>query len=511
MPALREYDDMKYFPVVEELADILCKKTQSSDPLFFRILVSYYLTKVASMMRCNIRTKDRGDIPVSMYGINLALSGHGKGHSTNIVEEQVINEFRERFLQETFPVISERNLDLLADAESIKNGSEKEDERIKINKVFKELGTLAFSFDSGTPAAVKQMRHKLLMSSSGSMNMEIDEIGSNLLGQQEALTTFLELYDVGKIKQKLIKNTKENERYEEIDGRTPTNMMLFGTPNKLLDGGKVEDEFTSMLDTGYARRCIFGYSPESFRNLDITAIEVYNNFTDTADKAYLQKLSHKLGNLADIINFESTLTVSKDVSLIIIEYMLACTKQADTYKRSEDTLAAEMTHRYFKALKLSGTYAFIDGSPEVTEEHFYNAVKLVEDSGKAFGLIIKRDPEWVRLAKYIAEANTNITHAEISADLPYFKGAKQHRDDLISLASSWGYNNNVVIKTKHADGIEFLHGESLQPTNLDEIIVSYSTDVAVGYKSELVPWKALHKLTSAPGYHFINHHLKETT
>ena len=111
-------------------------------------------------------------------------------------------------------------------------------------------GTLAFSFDSGTAPAVKQMRLKLLMSNAGSMNLELDEVGSNLTSNVEMLNTFLELYDVGKVKQKLTKNTSDNKRGEEFIGKTPTNLMLFGTPTKLLDGSKTEEELRLLINKG---------------------------------------------------------------------------------------------------------------------------------------------------------------------------------------------------------------------------------------------------------------------
>ena len=87
---------------------------------------------------------------------------------------------------------------------------------------------------------------------------------------------YLELYDQGSIKQKLIKNTNENKRNEDIDGKTPTNALLFGTPVKLLDGGQTEDQLYSFLETGYARRCLFGYGQQdrkAFHNQ--TATEIY--------------------------------------------------------------------------------------------------------------------------------------------------------------------------------------------------------------------------------------------
>jgi len=81
---MKDLDTVKHFEPAEKLVKILMQKTQNNNPLFFRVLVAYYFSKVASMMRTDIQTHDRGIIPVSLYALNLANSGHGKGHSTNL-------------------------------------------------------------------------------------------------------------------------------------------------------------------------------------------------------------------------------------------------------------------------------------------------------------------------------------------------------------------------------------------------------------------------------------------
>ena len=186
----------------------------------------------------------------------------------------------------------------LAIKRAIKKGKDENDELELVKKEFERLGALAFSFDSGTTAAVKQMRHKLLMADAGSVNLEIDEIGSNLLGNVDVLTTFLELFDVGKIKQKLTKNTNENQRSEEIDGRTPTNLMLFGTPAKLFDSGKIESEFFSFLETGYARRCIFGYSRIPPKKTKASAQDLYDQLINSTADIDLETIAADFALLA---------------------------------------------------------------------------------------------------------------------------------------------------------------------------------------------------------------------
>ncbi len=504
---MKTFDEMEYHPASEKLVQILCSKTQNSNPLFFRVLVGYYFSLVASMMRTTIATHDRGDIPVNMYALNLSTSGSGKGFSTNIIENSVINQFRSRFLEETFPILAENNLPKLALKRANRKSSDPDEELVRVQKEFDSLGSLMFSFDSGTAPAVKQMRHKLLMADAGSMNLQIDEIGSNLIGNVEILNTFLELYDVGLVKQKLIKNTADSVRNEEIVGRTPTNMMLFGTPAKLLNGSKTEEELYSMLETGYARRCFFGYSRASNKATDMTPEQVYVQLTNQDSNTYLDELSDKLEALADIINVNKRLVVSKETSLLLIEYRLKCEREAELYPEHEEIKKAEISHRYFKALKLAGAYAFVDDSPELTQEHLYQAIKLAEESGNAFNKLLTRDRPYVKLAKYIATCKRDVTQADLVEDLPFYRGASGQKSEMLSLAIAYGYKNNIIIKKSFSDGIEFLRGETLKETDLSKMVLSYSTDITTDYRNEYAPFEKLHQLTQAPGLHWVAHHL----
>lgn len=500
-------DDMEYHPTAEKLVSILCSKTQNTEPLFFRVLVAYYFSVVASQMRCSIATPDRGDIPVNMYALNLATSGYGKGHSTNIIEEDVINQFRDRFMEETFPLLAEINLPKLANKRSIRKSTDPDEELLRVEKEFNALGSLLFSFDSGTSPAVKQMRHKLLMADAGAVNLEIDEIGLNLVGNTEVLTTFLELYDKGKVKTKLIKSTSDSNRIEEIRGQTPTNMMLFGTPSKLFDGATTEAQLYAMLDTGYARRCFFGYLRGSSKNLGLSAEQVFDLNTNTDSSQYLDELSNKLENLADIINVNRRLVMTKETSIVLIEYKLACEHAASKFPEHEEMRKAELSHRYFKALKLAGAYAFIDDSPELTQAHLYNAIKLAEESGAAFTRMLTRDRNYVKLAKYIASVKRDVTQADMVEDLPFYRGASGQKTEMMTLAIAYGYKNNIIIKKSFSDGIEFIRGETLKETDLAKMVVAYSADITTDYRNEAVPFDQLHKLTQAPNMHWVAHHL----
>ena len=504
---MKSFDEMSHHPMSEKLVDVLCEQTENTNPMFFRILVAYYFSLVASMMRASVTTLDRGEIPINMYGVNLATSGAGKGHSTNLMEERVINLFRDRFKDETFPLLAEANLPKIALKRANRKSADPDEELIRVTKEFEQQGNLLFTFSEATAPAVKQMRHKLLMADAGSLNFQMDEVGSYISGNAEVLIAFLELYDMGMIKPKLTKNSSENIRGEEIIGKTPTNMLLFGTPSKLLDGGKTEAEFYEMLETGYARRCFFGYSRTSTKRIGQTPEEVFDQLTKANNTQALDDVANHLEALADMINVRKKLIMTKEVSLILIEYKIKCEKEAFALPDHEEIQKAELSHRYFKALKLAGAYAFVDDCTQVSEAHLYAGIKMAEESGDAFSRLLTRDKPYVKLAKYIANVRREVTQADLVEELPFYRGPSSQKQDLLALAIAYGYKHNIIIKKSFSDGIEFLRGETLKETDLTKMVVSYSTDIVQDYRNERPAFDQLHKLTSAAGMHWVAHHL----
>ena len=286
-------------------------------------------------------------------------------------------------------------------------------------------------------------------------------------------------------------------------------MLLFGTPAKLLDGGKTEDEFYSMLETGYSRRCLFGYSLGRVKGKQLTPEQVFDIATSQSDNTILNKLSVLFKNLAKVDNFDITLGMDKDVNLLLIEYRQQCEAIADALPEHKHIQKAEISHRYFKALKLAGAYAFIDSSDKVYEKHLYAALKLVEDSGIAFTEILSREKPHVKLAKYIASNDEPITKSDLIEDLPSYRGNELQKKEMMTLAIAYGYKNNIIIKEDIVDDISFYTGESLEETDLNNVILSYSGDITTGYANENIKFNQLHKLCNTPNLHWCNHHLME--
>lgn len=500
-----------HHPAIEEIVEVLCNKTQNTDKGFFRTEVAYFLGKMAACMRATIVTKDRGSIPVNIYALILGTSGFGKGHSINVMENDFIKGFKKNFMENTMPVVSDKNLWKIANDRSLRNGTDQNEEYDKLCGEYSRAGAFAFTFDSGTPPAVKQLRNKLLLADCGSINLQIDEIGLNLIGSVDILTLFLELYDQGQVKQKLTKNTVDSVRSEELDGKTPTNMLLFGTPTKLLDGGPTEDQFYAFLDTGYARRCLFGTGKQDRKASNVlTAAEIYQNLIQPSNNLTIKKWSDHFQDLADATMYDWKMQVEDAVGIRLLEYKIACEKAAESMAEHQEIRKAELSHRYFKALKLAGAYAFIDKSPNIEMEHLMSAIFLVEESGQAFQGILNREKAYVKLAKFIAGTDEEVTHADLHEALPFYKTSNSARNEMMTLATAWGYKKHIIIKKSYVDGIEFFKGETLAETNLEKLTLSYSDHWAFHYDCEPdgVPFEQLHVLTQAEGMHWANHKFK---
>jgi len=504
----------KYHPFSERIVDILTRKVNNDNRHFFRILTGYYLSKIASMMRCNIQTNDRDIIPVNTYVLNLMVSGTGKGHSTNILEREFVAFFKKEFLNNVFPKEAEKNLQFLAQEKAswrVNIGQtsrtlpeECDFQLAEFRKAFDKLGELAFSFDSGTAPAVKQMREKLLLAAAGSMNLELDEVGSNLSSNIDVLNAFLELYDVGLIKQKLIKNTQDSIRSEELPGSTPTNLMMFGTPTKLLDGGKTEEEFKEFLETGYARRLLFGYTVDSHRTKYASAKERYQQMIDPDLANEMADIQKAFASFAQR-PVNTILQMSEENHINLIEYQMKCEELADDMKDHMTIQKAELNHRHYKALKLAGAYAYADDSSDITGDHLDYAISVVEDSGEAFHKLMRKQGSYERLAHYLADMDSEVTQHELMEELPFYKGSEIQRQELMSLAMSFGYRNNIIIKKREIDNIEFFKGETLIETDLNKLSLAISRDIAYNYQTDHPPFDQLHKLTTADAYHYTAH------
>ncbi len=488
----------------KRILEVLQKKMVNKNHGFFSNLVMYKLAQLSSNMHATVSFAGGKKIPTNVYVLNLATSGFSKGKGNKFLEDEVFGDFKEKFTRHV--MIDRPKAVVVANAEEIALISGEKDNIVELNlwKTITDLPQYVYAYGSGTTTeGLKGMMTKLSMIRTGAVSIEIDEIGSNLTSNKEVMDTLLESYDNGLTKNKL-KLTASNG---EIENSVPTNLMMFGTPSKLFDGGKTEEELISFLDTGYGRRLLFGYVHDKASKM--SAADRIASLTDVSLEKEIEDLNEELGMLGTTTRFAVDHELDSDANIALFEYQEKCETTAEQFKSHEDIQRTEMEHRYFKALKIAGTYAFIEGETYVLKRHIEEAIEIVEESGEQFGFMMKKDKAYVRLAKYIAEEDgASITLADMDTDLKFFRGSESQKRDMLKLARSWAASNNVIITERVTNDITYFTGERIKETDINRLIISTSIEFADNYKPHYGKWEDFKKMCSMD-INFSTHHYKD--
>lgn len=502
---MNNFSSFEHHPFISEVGAALAAKTNNPDPAMFRIMSAWHLTKAVSNMHGMVKSAVGSPMPINMYAICLAPSGAGKGHAMSTLEQGIFGRYYTA-LTDKVEEVEHAAINLLSHGYVADKGLDEATARSKAERDVHELGPYVETFDSGTAPAIKQLRAKIQQLAFGALNLQIDEIGSNLTSSEEALTTFLELYDLGQIKQKVTKVTKEATR--TLDKRTPTpaNLLMFGTPSKLFDGGNTEKLFIDLVTAGYARRSFFSWQAS---RKGIKAISQDEAFLKAVALLTALDASPWIEKVRQILQSDRskvyTLTDRGDKQLFA--YRVYCEQRSEEYPEHQEDIRAEMMHRHIKTMKVAASFAALERLPVVLVRHINQAIALTEESGMAFQTMLSRDKAYIRLAKYITSNKNRVTQADLVTALPFYTGSQSARNDMMSLATSWAYSHDKIIKKEYADGIEFFSGDSLEQTDLDAIPLSYSSHMADNYTNVTPEWVKLPKLLLAKDLHFTNHFL----
>ncbi|AUR93628.1 primase [Vibrio phage 1.188.A._10N.286.51.A6] len=505
----------KLHPLVEQVCHGLSHKCNNPDLNFFRVSMTYYLGRVAAMMHMKVKTEFTDPQPLGIYAMNLAPSGYGKNHSKNLINNHVIKEFNTRFFNDVFYPSEEDGLEDMANMIHLTQPSrDLDDIRSALTTYYRSLGGYSpnFSYDS-TVAGIRQMRDAAGIVGVGSLNLELDEVGANLVKASDILDIFLELYDAGLLSNKVLKNTGENARISlPMDLISPACALMFGTPDRLLDGRNTEKILLERLVEGFGRRCIFGFGDETLRTEQDSAV-LYDKLTNPSSHASFKKMSGMLAKLADASWKDANIEMPKDQALRYLDYQIHCNNLGEKMKKKtlNTILLTEVTHRPSKVLRVAALYAMLDSRKTMTTEDIDYAIALVELSGKALHRISTQDKPHVRLAKFLLKfKHREFNDVDLIEELTYYPSSPSQQNQMMDYAKTWGLKHNVVITTKYENGIAIHSAKAFEKTDTDKLTISYnlSGKRGDGYKNVRMPFSKLAELVLRPNGRYTNHHLQ---
>ena len=500
--------EAEYHPLQEKILNMMRNRIGNYNAdNFFRLVIANNFCQMAGHMRNTIIDDAGTKYIINMYSCGVMPSGAGKNFSVDIMDELCAG-FKNLFLRkEIYFDIGEEFRYKLATIKSLSTGLPLEEAMNLISEEYSSYGQFPWRIGKGTEAAIRQARKAVQLAGCGSLNVLVDEIGHNLLGNADLNSMGLSFFDKGSIEASITKATKENQRYEERDIPIPVNYLWMGDPTKLFDASETEQTFMTFLSSGFARRMFFAIGNSSEFDSSVTAEQLYEMQNASTNKDINNNLVETLSKLANKNYYDKKLLLDKEGRLLYNEYLLWGAKRATEYTNEADsTYKIEIQTRAYKALRLAGAYAFIDCSDRITREHLLAAFKVAEDSGNDLWKILHQEKSYVKLAKFLVNEGKPMHKADLAERLPFFKGSKPTQDQLIERAREWGYTHNITIKTVTRSKIDFLIGESYRNTDLNELILSISDHISYRFDNKTVPFSKLKNLGNADGLVWSAHH-----
>jgi len=493
--------------IMELMITHLTAKTRSKNTDMFEVLIAQYFSIVASNMRATVRYLDEV-LPLNMYSLILAPSGTGKNMSVNTLNDIIGKPFHDKFKMDVFLPCAQQNIVKLASRLAGETGIDDNIVREELIAEMTQGGGTPFTFGSATLPAVRQYHRLGIIGHSGALSCLLDEVGLSINEVKEVLPAFLTLYDKGMLEQKLLKGTTQVKQQIPITGSVPSNLLMFGTQAGLLDSGTTEKEFKIQLANGYARRLVCAYIDSTTTEL-LTPEEVYTNALNRIKCSKIEQITQHFTNIASPQMYSKCIVINKPEAIRFLEYEAACAAEANKLSayREQSGEKAELVNRAYRAVKLAGTFAYIENSPNVTDEHIDLAIAIIDKSSKAFSQIINSKKDWQKLAEYLLDKKEAVTHDELLTDLPFMAG--KNRKDILDLAIAHGYKNNIIIERALEHDIEFISAKQLELTDLSKILVSYSRGITEGFGTYETGFENLHKLVASADFHYCNHGFKD--
>lgn len=506
-------------PLVKEIVEDLSTQVKSNLQGFFTVATNYQLMKLASKLRTFVETPENLTM-LNAYAIGFAPSGGGKNFSMNRIYDEYLEGFNRGFTDYLMPKTQHNKILELAGRRSVMNNTSEEDEISKLQKELNATGEYLDIAEKATPAAILQFRQQLLINNCGALNIEVDEVASALNTKefQDCIKPLLTLYDKGKIEGSLVKNTNDAKRFSKIDGVTPVNSFFMGTPDTLMGDDAKCKILADTLSTGFARRSIFSFEDTYERQILTPEERVKAVKKSAGGKDFIKKMNRFFAKFADMSKFNQRIKLTDDDALITLyAYTDRCLKEAEQYDSAylitnspSAILKAELINREQRIIRFAALYAFLENKEYVEVDHIYQAIHLIEMSGEALKKIVVKTPIYEMVAKYTAAQSGELVIPDLIEAFHNFPKSRSDREECLDNAQAWGQRNNIVIKRRFQDKIQYISGERLQETDLNKLTVAISNHVAYDYTSGEMSWEKLEAFVQKPRLHWINHHLNHT-
>lgn len=402
------------------------------------------LITFSSHLRKPIQLHDGTLVPTNAIVFALSASGTSKDKSLNAVRKSLTSAYEyiesERKEYARVRAVSAAKLD-----------GDDGSNWIRYYKAPKPL-------QSGLGTVEGLMHHfaEIAENPTGAGSIMTSEIGSELQNNgsmADIIKTIAVAYDLGNVPPKVVKS-QENQT-SSIKG-LPINALFFGSQEAILFDNLIKSKFRLIFNTQLARRSLFSFTPEAPEKLSITSVEELYTYREEERRRVFKAQTELDAITADIVKDidHTPLQVSEDAMRLFDVYLEYNSLISDEMPNKFPISKLSRKHKQWLSLKLSGTYAILDGSDEIEEHHYasaINTVELLSDDLTNFELELVKEPyeQLVDLCKFNAVDGEFLLTLHELRKLSYVTGtgsSKGKIEELCKLANSCDDNGSYTVE-----------------------------------------------------------------
>jgi hypothetical protein len=335
----------------------------------------------------------------------------------------------------------------------------------------------------------------------GAGSIMTSEIGSDLQQNShmvDIIKTIAVAYDLGNVPPKIVKS-HENQT-NALKG-FPINALFFGSQEAILYDSQIRSKFKMVFSIQLARRSLFSFTPEPAEKLIITSIDDVHKYR-IEERERVFKAQKALNEFTQDLVTKTThdpLEVSDEALMLFDIYQEYNSFVSDDMPNKFPISKISRKHKQWLALKLAGTYAILDCSEMILEDHYsyaINTVELLSEDLTEFEKELVKEPyeQLVDYCKLKAENREFVLSLHELRKMGYVGGmgaSKSKVDELCTLANSYDETGSY---TSQDSGIVYK-----EIVKTDVIGVSYKV-FDTPHKGEKL--KAYMSKNSTDGYQF---------
>ena len=366
-----------------------------------------------SQFRINIKHWNDSIIPINSIMFCVAKSGAAKDSSVKAARKcfksgyDLLQQYRKKLAIER------------AISAATKAGCEDPDKFSSYKEFYSPPNPL-FVAISTTEGFIQHL-NDLTKDNVGAGFIQSGEIGAELCSNAnltDNIKTLAELYDEGSKEVKMIK-ARENQS-KEIKN-IPVSALFMGSQDNLLFDESIKRKFKTEFTTKLARRSFFIFVHEDIVPANYASIsdmlKQERLIEDKAKDCRYKVDSYIEGLTKDLIEFAgNNITISEEVRDLFLLYKKYNEATAELINNQFPIAKLTRTHLQWKALKLSGAMALIDGMDTINKEHYLAAmefVELINQDVNIFERELTKEP-YELFANY---AHTYATNGELTVGL----------------------------------------------------------------------------------------------